>query len=137
MSARPTSLRVLGSSLVANPYAPQFRPYRYNGADKIQAEPVKLKTRADALPCDEPDCGHPSHALRLCLKHYYRYQKAVKKDPSLKRFPVQRGFEPDACGTTRGYERHRYWNHPTCDACQDAKSAYDRARKGRRKEAAA
>lgn len=35
----------------------------------------------------------------------------------------------EVCGTDRGYQRHRYWGSPPCDACTEAHAAYERNRR--------
>lgn len=35
----------------------------------------------------------------------------------------------EACGSDRGYQRHRYWGSPPCEACTDAHAAYERKRR--------
>lgn len=35
----------------------------------------------------------------------------------------------EACGTDRGYQRHRYWGFPACDACLEAHRRYEQNRR--------
>ena len=136
MNGRPSNVRVFGSSLVANPYSPQFRAYSYNGTDKIQpAKPVQKQS--DPSLCEEPGCDSPVDRVRLCSLHYSRYKSALRKDPSIRREPTRRGFSDDACGTPRGYDRHRYWDVPLCDGCRVARTASDRERAAKKRKAAA
>lgn len=135
MNNRPSSIRVFGSSLVANPYTPQFTPYVYGGDQPL---PV-VKPLPTSRVCSEEGCDDLIHAVRMCQRHYYQYRAALRKDPSLRKVRHS-GFSPDSCGTSRGYERHRYWDVPVCDPCRDANTRYRRdlqAAKGAKKEAAA
>ena len=137
MSARTTTVRVFGSSLVANPYAPLFKEYVYRGDQPLAAEPKK--TRDDAPVCSEEGCNLAAHAVGMCPRHYYRYRAAVRKDPSLRK-ERKAGFKPDKCGTPAGHQRHLYWKQEPCQACKTAKTRYRderRAMAAAKKEAAA
>lgn len=41
----------------------------------------------------------------------------------------------DCCGTNRGYQRHLYRREPTCPACREARAAYMRTLRARRRNA--
>jgi len=114
---------------------PPERYYQYNGTQRLADE--KPKPVSKSRICEEPDCESLIHAVRMCAHHYYRYRAALRKDPSLRKVRHS-GFSDDACGTTRGYERHQYWKVPVCDACRDANTAYRRglAAKARAKKEA-
>lgn len=111
-------------------YAYPFKEYRYNGSQPLSAEPKK--TRPSSPPCTAEGCDAMSRAVGLCEHHYGVYRYAVRKDPS-KRIVRPKSFQDDACGTSRGYERHQYWNVPLCDPCIDANTKYRRELKAKRK----
>ena len=118
-------------------YIYPFKEYVYKGTQPLSDE--KPKTRPSSPICEIEDCDMPIHGVGFCSRHYYRYRAAVRKDPSLrKKRPT--GFQADACGTSRGYERHNYWSVPICDPCKAAHSKYRYERKlalKAKKEAAA
>jgi len=99
MSARPTTIRVFGSSLVANPYTPQFRPYTYNGdvpldkdpdahygrTPKPKPEPKPVRHEFSPDKCGTP-AGHQRHlywkvpiceACREAKNEYWKIRKAA------------------------------------------------------------
>jgi hypothetical protein len=104
-----------------------IRDYVYRGTKPLTADPKS--TRAPSPACEEAGCDRDAHAVRLCVKHYWQYRKALKADPSLIRRPPKQGFSPDKCGTPAGRQRHTYWGQEPCDACKDAHNAYRNARK--------
>jgi len=116
---------------------PPERYYQYNGTQRLADEKPRTEPKSPQL-CAEEDCEMRIHAVGLCQRHYYQYRAAYRKDPSLRKVRHS-GFSDDSCGTTRGYERHKYWDVPVCDACRDANTAYRRglAAKARAKKEAA
>lgn len=124
MSVTPLIIR--GYNLGTSPTSFPFRAYKYNGTDRVTAAPVK--TVPDAPTCDQEGCTRHAHAVGLCPDHYTRYRKALKADPSIRRQRPS-GFRDDACGTNRGYQRHKYWGVELCQPCRDASNEYKRERK--------
>ena len=135
MNNRPSSVRVFGSSLVGNPYTPQFKQYVYGGDQFLADEPKK--TRPSAPTCSEEGCEVQSSARGLCPVHYYRLVRAPKRgqEPGHKRRKTG-VFRPDKCGTPAGVERHRYYGMEPCQPCRAAKSADRAARKAAKKKEA-
>lgn len=123
---------------VAPIYIYPFKEYVYRGTQRLSDEKPKVR-RPDVPECEEEGCTDSVHGVGKCSRHYYRYRAAARKDPSLrKKRPT--GFQDDACGTRPGYERHRYWNVPICDACRAEANKYRYERKlaaKAKKEAAA
>ena len=126
MRDRPVVLR--GYRTVSAPLYPE-RLYVYRGDQPLVTK--RKKTREDAPPCEEPGCDRQSHAVGLCPSHYYRYKDARRKDPSLPRREPRRhaAFNPDACGTPRGHQRHKYWGQEPCQPCKTARTKYRRERR--------
>lgn len=126
MNNRTSPLRVTGTSLVSSVISRPIRPYIYGGDQPFIPGPV-----VEAALCDE--CEAPATAVGLCGVHYSRYRRALKKDPSIRRPPTPPktaiGFRDDACGTPRGYSRHRYYGLPPCDPCHESHLEYRKERK--------
>lgn len=128
MNSRPSSIRVFGSSLVTDPFTPQFRAYRYGGSDAF-VPPVEPKPAPVVRVCAAEGCETKPHAKGLCSTHYRKELRGVPLEADGRR----RAFEPSACGTVRGYSRHLHYGVELCQPCRDAKNTYDRARRAGRK----
>ena len=72
MNNRPSSLRVFGSSLVADPYSPQFKPYVFGGDRTPAPEPAERICASDG-------CAGKHYAKGFCSKHYCAYKKQRKQ----------------------------------------------------------
>jgi hypothetical protein len=77
MNGRTSTVRVFGSSLTADPFAPQFRPYVYGGDQPYTkgSDPVD-----GAGYCAKPGCAQTKFkAYGLCPWHYEQARIARKK----------------------------------------------------------
>ena len=130
MNNRPSSIRVFGSSLVADPFSPQFRAYRYGGD---QAQPAPKPQKPVVRVCAADGCDRAPHAKGHCERHYRKLLAGKPMDGDNRR---RTGFRPDTCGTTAGYSRHLRHKVLLCDPCREAKNKYDRTRRaGKRADA--
>ena len=67
-ASRPTTIRVYDSSLAGPPAAP-FKPYEYNGTDRLKPKPAPVP---GAPVCGADDCEALPHAKGYCDLHYRR-----------------------------------------------------------------
>lgn len=136
MNGRTSTVRVFGSSLTADPFAPQHRPYVYGGTDRLQpVEPVEQVEKQPARAgkgCLVDGCEKPHHAKGYCAHHRQKVRAGKPLDQDNRRRP----FDPSKCGTVAGYARHCHHDVPVCDPCRDAKNTYDRARHAEKRSAA-
>ena len=128
MNGRPSIVRVFGSSLVANPYSPQFRAYSYNGTDRY-VPPANPKPAPVVRVCAADGCKGKPHAKGYCSTHYRKIRRGVSTDYDAR----PRSFDPSRCGETAGYFRHLHYGVPLCDPCREAKNTYDRKRRAGKK----
>ena len=78
MNGRPSNIRVLGSSLVADPYTPQFRAYRYGGDQPLSTDKAAANDKRPL--CAEENCTRDNlKAHGLCGWHYEKARVARKK----------------------------------------------------------
>lgn len=77
MNGRTSTVRVFGSSLTADPFAPQHKPYVYNG-DRPHAGEVDPVDGPGY--CAKPGCAQTKlKAYGLCPWHYEQARIARKK----------------------------------------------------------
>jgi hypothetical protein len=50
--------------------------------------------------------------------------------------PVPKPFDPDLCGTPKGYKQHVAFHEDACRSCLDAYATYQREWRAKRKQAA-
>ena len=78
MNGRPSNIRVLGSSLVADPCSPQFRAYRYGGDQPLATD--KAAAAEKRRLCAADGCARDNiKAHGLCPNHYVKDRLARKK----------------------------------------------------------
>lgn len=61
--------------------------------------------------------------------------RAIEEETAPERPRKLTGFDPSACGTNAGYNRHRKHGVPACRDCKDAQAAYHRDRYQRKPKA--
>ena len=77
MNGRTSTIRVLGSSLSADPFAPQTKPYVYNGDQPYTkgSDPIDGPGY-----CAKPGCAQTKIKARgMCTWHYDQARLAKKK----------------------------------------------------------
>ena len=138
MNNRPSSIRVFGSSLVADPYTPQFRAYVYGGDVPLEKDPEIHRGSVHGTPTaarlhytnKEPLCD----ACRESERARWREDaKKRKKNPADRVYKTE--FTSEKCGTNAGHQRHMYYGITPCDDCIAAHREYQQVRRAKRRAA--
>jgi len=118
---------------IAPVYAHPFKAYQYKGDQPYLPPAVPAP---GARLCSFEGCTSQHHAKGFCHKHHQKFLRGVPLDQDLRRRPKSVGFDASACGTPKGYDRHRRHGNEICQPCRDAKNAADRRRYAGRMAAA-